>query len=421
MRVVLALGMTCVTGGVLGSVVACGTNGSGGEASSSSSSSGGGTPDAGMTVDCTGRPSASPSIRSELGGVLDPIKNRLVVFGGNNAVAMMCNVPQPDITDEVWAFQLDCNNWEQLNVVGPSARARFATVYDSQRNRMLIFGGRERRNNAYINLREVWAFDLATDTWTEITTSGTAPPARSSPAAVYDATRDRLIIFGGNSSTSGLTLTGINDAYALDLATNTWSALSATGAPSPRLYHAAVVLDREMLVYGGTPNFDGPYHEDTYALNLDTDTWRLVSATGPESRFGAELFADAVQGRVYMFGGHDGTNLGNRNDVWVLNVGNGVWSNARPGDTLAGQANGQCDFPPDFTTIEPGAPERRYSFVHTQSATAGYIFAGKTDCGAVNDVWSLSLMDGTWTNVRPTTGGEACNRSGSLSCQSLCF
>lgn len=415
--------MRVVVGLVVGILaVGCSSNtGDGGTSSGSSSgSSSGGTPDAGG-VDCTGRPSASPSVRSELGGVLDTARNRMVVFGGNHAVAMMCNVPLPDIQDEVWAFQLDCNSWEPLAASGIGPRARFAVAHDTQRNRLLVFGGRERRNNAYVNLRDVWALDLATDTWSELTTSGTQPPARSSPVAVYDAVRDRLVIFGGNSSTSGLTLTGINDLYALDLATNTWTQLTPTGAPSPRLYHAAVVLDREMVVYGGTPNFDGPYHEDTFALDLDQDTWRLVTANGPVARFGAELFADASTGRVFMFGGHDGTNLGNRNDVWELNVGTGQWTNTRPGDTLSGQANGQCDFPPDFTTIEPGAPERRYSFVRAQSSSHGYVFGGKTDCGAVNDVWSLEFASGTWTNLRPTTGGEACNRSGSLSCQSLCF
>ncbi|MDH5491260.1 MAG: kelch repeat-containing protein, partial [Myxococcales bacterium] len=99
----------------------------------------------------------------------------------------------------------------------------------------------------------------------------------------------------------------------------------------------------------------------------------------------------------------------------------GTWAMLHPGDTLNSAPIGFCDFPPDFTIPEEGAPERRYSFVHGQSATTAFVFGGKTDCGNINDVWSLSLETADWLMLRPPTGGEACNRSGSLTCTSLCY
>ena len=164
-----------------------------------------------------------------------------------------------------------------------------------------FFGGRERVGfGMYVNFADVWAFDLATDTWTEVTTTGTGPSPRSSAVAFYDAPRDRLVVFGGNVSTGGLTLTGVGDAFALNLATGEWQEIDTSAGPPPRLYHGGVGMDGSLFIYGGTPNFDGPFYADTWALDLETDAWRQVSdgAGGPASRFGGELFADAERGLV---------------------------------------------------------------------------------------------------------------------------
>src|SRR5262249_53904892 len=39
-------------------------------------------------------------------------------------------------------------------------------------------------------------------TWTKVSTSGGAPPARYSHSSVYDAKTDQIIIFGGNATTN---------------------------------------------------------------------------------------------------------------------------------------------------------------------------------------------------------------------------
>lgn len=390
---------------------------------------GGGGDDAGPVDsgpdECADRPAAAPETRGEMAGVLDAERGRILVYGGNTAAPEMC-MPAYELVDELWAFHLDCNSWEQLTVAGgPGVRARHATAVDTTRGRMLVFGGRDRVGfGNYENFDDVWALDLATDTWSEITTTGTGPSPRSSATVAYDAAEDRMLVFGGNTSTEGLTLTGVGDMFALDLATGEWSEITAEGAPSPRLYHAAAVLGDEWLVFGGTPDFDGPYHNDVHAFDMTTDTWRMVSGGGPSSpvtRFGGGVMADAERNRLVMFGGHDGTEMGNRNDLWAVDVGTGMWTELRPGDTLNGGSTGFCMFPADFTTPEDGAPERRYSFLYAEDASQGYVFGGKTDCGNANDVWAVDYATDAWVPLRASTGGIACNRSGSTTCSSLCF
>lgn len=385
-------------------------------------------PDAGPPVDCTGRPADAPATRGEMNGVYDEARGRIVVYGGNTAAPVDC-MPMFELVSEMWAFHLDCSSWERLEPAGgPGIRARHATTVDTRRNRMIAFGGRTREGfGAYTNYADVWAFDLATDTWSEITTSGEGPSPRSSAVIAYDEPRDRLIVMGGNTSTSGLTLTGADDTYALDLATGAWSRIEGTG-PAPRLFHGGVVMGEELFVYGGTPTFDGPFHGDTWALDLRTDTWRLVndasSNPAPLPRFGAELYADPARNRIIMAMGHDfgpPAGPGNMNDVWALEVTTGTWTMLQPGDVLTNPDASFCLFPADFTTPQEGAPERRYSFVHVQSSTHAYVFGGKTDCGNINDVWSIELASGDWAQLRPPTGGEACNRSGRTGCTTLCY
>jgi N-acetylneuraminic acid mutarotase len=371
--------------------------------------------------DCADRPIEPPTPRGELAGVLDEAQGRIVVYGGNEAAPESC-MPRYAIIDELWAFQLDCASWERLDSTGgPGVRARHSVALDSQRGRMLLFGGRQRNaaDTGWDNFADAWALDLAAGTWEALGSSGTQPSPRSSATAVYDPGKDRLLVFGGNTSTSGLTLTGVGDLYALDLATLAWSRIDAAGAPSPRLFHAATVVGGEMIVYGGTPSFDGPFLDDAHAFDLASDTWRLVAASGPGERFGAALLPAGDSALVV--GGHDNTNLGNRNDVWALDVSSGTWQQLRPGDTLNGAAAGQCDFPPDFTLPEENSPERRYAFATATSPTDAWILGGKTDCGNVNDVWQLSLPSASWTLRRASTDGEACNRTGRTDCTTLCF
>ena len=68
--------------------------------------------------------------------------------------------------------------------------------------------------------------------WTNLTTSGDTPAARSYFAMAYDPTTDRTILFGGSGGD-----TKFGDTWALDLTSKTWTKIPATGGgPSARDY-----------------------------------------------------------------------------------------------------------------------------------------------------------------------------------------
>lgn len=378
--------------------------------------------DAGPTCGTPGEP---PRARGEQVVILDEARERLVMFGGNVAVPLMC-IPATEIVDELWTYDLRCESWSRVEASGgPGFRSRSGFVVDTMRDRAILFGGRDRRASMgpYTNFADVWALDLETLTWSEVATSGDAPSPRSNPAAVYDAARDRLIVYGGNTSTSGLSPSGADDTFSLDLSTGVWSRVEGDGPPA-RYAHAFASTETTFYVFGGTASFDG-FLNDVWAFDLASSRWSRMTTSGtpPTLRFGAVLFVrqDAAGDRLVMATGHDLTAIGNLNDLWELDVATGAWTELRSGDVHNGEAR-VCELPADFTTQDLEAPERRELSAWVQSATEGYVIGGKTDCGNVNDIWRVDLAAPGWELVgQATTAGESCARSGNTSCAAYCF
>src|SRR5881398_1754556 len=87
---------------------------------------------------------------------------------------------------------------------------------------------------------EVFGYDPAADAWTSLKPSGTPPSLREGHRAVYDSKHDRILLFGGNTSTF-FAGTLVGDFWELDFADSpagAWKVINATGAPSPRVYPA---------------------------------------------------------------------------------------------------------------------------------------------------------------------------------------
>ena len=122
---------------------------------------------------------------------------------------------------DTWVYSIEYDNWVRLDTpVAPPARGRHTMAFDDNRKLVYLFGGRYRpaedMAGNYTLFGDLWAFDVNTDEWTELMTTGDAPSARTNTAMVYDDVNDRLILFGGNVSVSGLQFTPLTDTYVLD-------------------------------------------------------------------------------------------------------------------------------------------------------------------------------------------------------------
>ena len=206
-----------------------------------------------------------PIARGSHSAIYDPVRDRMVIFGGDDNSRIHYN--------DVWALSLaGIPAWTQLTPTGtpPSPRSAHSAIYDPVRDRMVIFGERD----GTANYNEVWALSLAgTPAWTQLTPTGTLPGARRLHSAIYDPVRDRMVVFGGF-----ITGSYFNDLWALSLAgTPAWEQLSPAGTPpSVRYGHSAnydPVRDR-MVVFGGRTT-GSVYLNDVWSL-----TWGAPALAG---------------------------------------------------------------------------------------------------------------------------------------------
>jgi hypothetical protein len=255
---------------------------------------------------------SAPVRRRLHGAIHDPVRDRMIVYGGW--------VGSPSA--ETWALSLGASpTWSLLLTdAGPSPRYGHTTIYDPVRDRLIVFGGFDdaRRN-------DVWALSLAgPPVWTRLEPSGGyAPLARRYHSAIYDPVRDRMVIFGGATDSGDM-----DDTWALDLGDPRWTNVSSsTQKPSWRKYHSAVydaARDR-MVVFGGAAGSSTLY-DDLWALSLGGNpAWSRLARIGdtiPAARSGATLNHDAGRDRFWVVGGYSGTW---ENDVWTYEPASQAW------------------------------------------------------------------------------------------------
>jgi hypothetical protein len=217
----------------------------------------------------------APPVRRGHSAILDPVGDRMLVFGGG----------------QMWALALGGGGWSRVNPAGDAPSEGLA-VYDPVRRRMLVGAG-----------SRVWSLTLDADPeWSESTTSGSPPHYL---ALLHDPGRDRLLAFSAQLEVWQLPLAGPLE----------WTPLVTSGAPAgPRTGFSAIYdapRDR-VLVYGGHVPSAPPCEQlhsaanDVWALPLGSDSaWqRLPVPPGPATG-GHTAVYDPAGDRMVIFGGHE--------------------------------------------------------------------------------------------------------------------
>lgn len=368
-----------------------------------------------------------PTPRGDAAGAVDPVTGDFYLFGGDVGPVESC-MARPMFSGETWRYDARCGRWEHLQPEGsPSPRARAAYALDARRRRMLVFGGRSRTGSggAYTLYNELWSLDLCDGRWTMAAPQGAGPTARANATLVVDESADAAILFGGNTSTDGARFVPRNDTWRLDLASLTWTRVTSGRAPPAREFHAAAARDGAVLMLGGgdANAFTGPFLRDAWRLDVAAGQWAPLDLSGDSAEVGGRISHALAprDGGWVLVGGHDDGALGNRNDVLSL-ADDGAVAQRSAGDTLQTPGNGFCDFPADFAAIDDASPERRSAFVLAVDAPRrrAIVYGGKTDCGTAADLWSLDLRALTWTVLRASTDGLSCGRTGRERCRGLC-
>jgi len=263
-------------------------------------------------------PGGGPTPRAWSVAGYDPLNRRMLVMGGRSEVNL----------GDTWALSLEGQvRWTQIQPENrfPAGRNSHTAILDPVRNRMIIFGGEKQ----LINDNETWGLSLGpSPKWTRLTPDS-GPPPRSGHAAIYDSLRDRMLIFGGYQYKNRA---NFNDLWSLTLSEPpSWSRVITQGEPpAPGLGHSAVYDTKrdQMIVFGGSRAYSDEFSNAVYVLALDhTPQWSRIEplGEGPDGRYVHTAFYDEVRDQMVVMGGKGiylaGSTGSYRNDIWALSLG----------------------------------------------------------------------------------------------------
>lgn len=237
-----------------------------------------------------------------------------------------------NVIGETWAFEFSSATWEMMNpATSPSGRCGHSMSYDIESDVVILFGGFACNSPMDPPSKEVWAYDYNTDTWTEM---APGPDERTYHAVAYDSESDRMLMWGGrphedNSNTS---------IWVYDYNTNTWSEHPAENGPTARSsYHTMTYipeLDRT-IVYGGvvlTGPFGGDFVLELWEYDFNSNSWEAIQTSGdqPPALAKQVMAYDPGSGLMFMYGGSKDVLYQNdfiSYDFWSYDPIDRVWDN----------------------------------------------------------------------------------------------
>ena len=266
----------------------------------------------------------------------NPDLNESLAVGGYARV--ITDLVNGNHTNEMWIYNHTDGYWRPalrgVAAIGYVNREGAVAIYDTNRNRFIIWGGlagNNTSNNTYFN--DTW--ELKADAngeyqLTKLATTGTKPSARWLAAAVYDAVNDRMVIFGGDNGSSYL-----NDVYALSFsggADGAWSSITPSGTAHTAVRQCGYAYDstnNRFYIFGGATGVNSFTNTNHYiSLGSGTEAWSSALATSPTARRGMVCRYDAGKGKIICFGGFNGTIC--LNDLYTYSVSGNSWSTLTP-------------------------------------------------------------------------------------------
>src|SRR5436853_944624 len=284
---------------------------------------------------------------------------------------MFGGVTAAEFPTDTWAYDLRTDTWTNLSPANhPSGRKDHAMAYDAANNRTILFGG----NTVSGNSGETWAYDSRSNTWTNMSPAS-HPSARSLHSMAYDAASARVILFGGDA---------FGETWSYDFASNTWTNRTPASHPAAR-ESAAMAYDSaagRTILFGG---FTGAQSHETWSYDFAANAWtNLNPSSFPSGRSSLGLAYDAASGRTVLFGGYTGSGV--NGETWTYDSNANAWTNRTPS----------------------GHPAARFQHGMAYDSAVGRVILVGGDNNGIpnvffNDTWGYDAGTNAWANpaLRP--------------------
>ena len=231
--------------------------------------------------------------------------------------------------NDTWVLDPVSKRYTQKKVdspTGPLAVGEFTQqfVYDQANDVFVMFGGRcaDSRCTAGQATGETWVYSLPTNTWTK-KTPAVRPPPRMAAAMYYDASVQKVVLFGGSKvdfyNVYPTAANLLSDLWVYDVATNVWTEITATGGPSVRFLQMAGYdpIAATGVMYGGQS--PGMYPWNVWTLKLTQQ-----SANTPPVAVPAVTPSSGTTATNFAFNGTGSTDASGQITAYSWNWGDGT-------------------------------------------------------------------------------------------------
>jgi hypothetical protein len=207
-----------------------------------------------------------------------------LLFGGQNGAVA---------TADTWLWNGE--DWTQLADSGPTSRINHAMAFDSNRSRVVLFGGAGNFPGQLQVLNDTWEWDG--QEWTQQEDIG--PPARELHVMAYDMARGRVVLFGGPDETGQRSL---GDTWEWD--GSVWTQVSSFGA-TPCTGAALAYKGNATALFGGIESLANNPQVGLFANTWEWDGkhWALRQDIGPSARWRHAMVYDSQRNHMVLFGG----------------------------------------------------------------------------------------------------------------------
>jgi hypothetical protein len=383
-----------------------------------------------------GAATALPYDRSGHSMVYDTVRKKTIMFSGWQPGAGF-------IHPEWWDWDGSAQTWTKHPLVtgsSPTPRFNASMVWDSGRNRAILFGGIDDTGR----LNDIWEWDGTA--WTDRTPSGTKPSPRHSAMIAYDSARAKTVLYAGNvgsgvgtaAATGG---NGVDETWEWDGPTGAWTKIAATSPTSTMYYynycHMAydASAGKIVLYY---------YFNQLWEYNPATPAWTAVPSTTPtkvDSTYPPYPYTpvvyDSGRQKLVFFGGQSYPRA-----LWELKVSDYTWINrsnpvsgpiqrqypsiafdsksattivfggyssvdsAYKQDTYEWSGNGMALTNRTTGGMKP-PPRSQAGMSYDSKRDRMLLFGGYGATGALDDLWAWDPTSGDWsqityTGARPT-------------------
>lgn len=254
-------------------------------------------------------PTVAPNIRCGHMMAYNSEVDRVILFSGfiriDDDIGHVCY-------NDTWEYDYNTNTWTNLEPENmPTPRLCGVMAYDEQSDRVILFGGILEGTSV---AADTWAYDYNANTWEQMNPAS-HPSARFAPAMAYNSEADRMILYGG------VTPTVMKDTWAYHYDEDTWTNLNPNEHPTEAPWQMAYDAEDDLcVIFGGSYDFaETSLSSKTWVYDYTSNSWNSSTlSTNPGARCRATLAYDKNSDVFVLFGGQEGENK--LNDTWVYDI-----------------------------------------------------------------------------------------------------